>query len=187
MAIASTLAFSTTTGLNLLDVSDKFANSFGIVGAALVGTFLLAFVVRAIPTLRDHLNMFGTIKVGDLWFVTVSAVAPLILLVTLVLDATEIFKSGYGGMPSWFINTFGWGMAGSLVVISILMSLIPWPSRSNAHKLDSDGDPIAAQVVAGTRLEPPTDQHRYPQELQPDTVHLATSPSPSPSPSQEAQ
>lgn len=170
MAVASILAFSTTTGLNLLDVSDKFVNSFGIVAAALVGTFLLAFVVRAVPTLRDHLNMFGTVKVGDLWFVTVSAIAPLILLVTLYLDASEILKEGYGGMPAWFINTFGWGMAAALVVSAVVMSLVPWSSRSNAHKRDSDGDPIAAQVVADTRLEPPTSEHRYPQDLRPDTA-----------------
>lgn len=170
MAVLSTLGFSTTTGLNLLDISDKFVNSFGIVAAALVGTFLLAFVVRAIPTLRDHLNMFGTLKVGDFWFVTVSAVAPLILLVTLYLDATEIVKNGYGGMPTWFVNVFGWGMAASLVIIAILVSRIPWPARSNASRLDSDGDPIAAQVVADTRLEPPTEHHRFPQELRPDVA-----------------
>lgn len=177
MAVLSTLGFSTTTGLNLLDVSDKFVNSFGIVAAALVGTFLLAFVVRAIPTLRDHLNMFGTFKVGDLWFITVSAVAPLILLITLFLDATDVLKNGYGGMPSWFVMTFGWGMALSLVVIAILMSMVPWSHRSNANKLDSDGDPIAGQVVADTRLETPTTAHRYPQDLRPDTsAHAGTVP-----------
>lgn len=170
MAIVSTLAFSTSTGLNLLDVSDKFVNSFGIVAAALVGTFILAFIVRAIPTLRDHLNMFGTVKVGDLWFVTVAAVAPLILLVTLYLDAREILTNGYGGMPAWFVNTFGWGMAGLLLVASVAMSFVPWSARSNAHKLDSDGDPIAHPAVPDTRLLPPDDVTRFPQELRPDTV-----------------
>ena len=168
MAILSTLGFSTTTGLNLLDVSDKFVNSFGIVVAALVGTLVLSYVIRGIPALRDHLNMYGSFKVGDFWYVMISVIAPAILAVTLVLDAREIFANGYGGMPSWFVNTFGWGMAATLVALAIIMSAIPWPKASNAGKLDSDGDPIAESIVRGKPLEVPTPDTQFPQELRAD-------------------
>lgn len=168
MAVLSTLGFSTTTGLNLLDVSDKFVNSFGIVVAALVGTLILAYAVRAIPALRDHLNMYGSFKVGDFWYVMVSVIAPAILAVTLVLDAKEIVNNGYGGMPDWFVNTFGWGMAAVLVAFSIVMSAVPWPQKSNAGKLDSDGDPIAESIVRGKPLEVPTPDTQFPQELRAD-------------------
>ncbi|MDK7743144.1 sodium-dependent transporter [Helcobacillus massiliensis] len=169
MSVISVLLFSTTSGLNLLDVTDKFINSFGIVTAALVGTFLVAFVLRALPTLRDHLNMYGTFRVGNFWLITVAAVAPLILLSTLWLDASDILKNGYNGMPSSFVNTFGWGMAGAVVVVAVLLSLLPWSARSNAHRLDSDGDPIADPAIPDTRLEAPHG-HRYPQELRADVA-----------------
>ena len=168
MAVLSTLAFSTATGLNLLDVSDKFVNSFGIVVAALAGTLILAYVVRGIPALRDHLNMYGSFKVGDFWYVMVSVIIPVILAVTLVLDAREILTNGYGGMPSWFVNTFGWGMAAALVALALIMSRIPWPKASNVGKLDSDGDPIAQGVVRGKPLEVPAPDTQFPHELRAD-------------------
>ena len=168
MAVLSTLGFSTTTGLNLLDVTDKFVNSFGIVTAALVATFVVVFAVRALPTLRDHLNMYGTFKVGNAWMIMVGALVPLILLITLYLDAADVFTNGYGGMPNEFVMTFGWGMALSLVVIAVILSLIPWSRKSNADRLDSDGDPIADPVLPDTRLQAVAAHHRYPQELRAD-------------------
>ena len=48
------------------------------------------------------------------------------------------------------------------------MSAVPWPQKSNAGKLDSDGDPIAESIVRGKPLEVPTPDTQFPQELRAD-------------------
>lgn len=154
IAIVSTVLFSTTMGLPLLDVMDKWANEYGIVAAALVSSLVVAFVVRGMPTLRDHLNFRGTFHIGRWWYACVAIIAPLVLGVSLIISTVNLLSADgtYEGYPGWFVLTFGWVMAIGLVVVAVILSLIPWPAGSNLHKADSDGDPIAPEVVSGKGL-----------------------------------
>ena len=154
IAVVSTVLFSTTMGLPLLDVMDKWANEYGIVAAALVSSLTVAYVLRGLPTLRDHLNYRGSFHIGRWWYVCVAVIAPLVLGVSLVISTIDLLTADgtYEGYPAWFVLVFGWVMAIGLVVIAIALSLIPWPAGSNLHKADSDGDPIAPEVVAGQGL-----------------------------------
>src|SRR5699024_9703252 len=77
MAVISLLLFSTPMGLPLLDVMDKWANEYGIVAAAAVSTIVVSYVVRGLPTLRDHLNQRGTFPIGRIWMLCVAVIAPL--------------------------------------------------------------------------------------------------------------
>jgi NSS family neurotransmitter:Na+ symporter len=36
-------------------------------------------------------------------------------------------------MPNWFVGVFGWGMVVALIVVALLLSLIPWSSKSAAN------------------------------------------------------
>ena len=154
MAVVSVALFSTTMGLPLLDVMDKWANEYGIVAAAAVSTLVVAYAVRGLPTLRDHLNHRGTFKIGWVWMACVAVIAPIVLGVSLILSTISLLtaESTYEGYPGWFVLVFGWVMAIGLVVVAIGLSLIPWPAGSNLYKADSDGDPIAPAVVAGKGL-----------------------------------
>src|SRR5690606_15171166 len=154
IAVVSTVLFSTTMGLPLLDVMDKWANEYGIVAAALVSSLIVAFVVRGMPTLRDHLNFRGTFHIGRWWYACVAIIAPLVLGVSLIISTVSLLTADgtYEGYPGWFVLTFGWLMAIGLVVVSVILSLIPWPAGSNLYKADSDGEPIAPEVVSGTGL-----------------------------------
>jgi NSS family neurotransmitter:Na+ symporter len=154
IAVVSTVLFSTTMGLPLLDVMDKWANEYGIVAAALVSSLIVAYVLRGLPTLRDHLNYRGSFHIGRWWYACVAVIAPLVLGVSLVISTIDLLTADgiYEGYPAWFVLVFGWVMAIGLVVIAIALSLIPWPAGSNLHKADSDGDPVAPEVVAGQGL-----------------------------------
>ncbi|RZH78522.1 sodium-dependent transporter, partial [Staphylococcus aureus] len=79
-AIASIVLFPTTTGLNLLDVTDHFINNIGIVGVALLACLVLSWALRKLPVLRDHLNEYSSFQVNKVWMALVSVVAPLVLL-----------------------------------------------------------------------------------------------------------
>jgi len=154
IAVVSTVLFSTTMGLPLLDVMDKWANEYGIVAAALVSSLIVAYVVRGMPTLRDHLNGRGSFPIGRWWYACVAIIAPLVLGVSLIISTWNLLTADgtYEGYPAWFVLVFGWVMAIGLVVVAIGLSLIPWPAGSNLHKADSDGDPIAPEVVSGQGL-----------------------------------
>lgn len=157
MALASLLLFPTTTGLNLLDVMDNFVNNFGIVAAALVATVTLSAAFGALPTLRNHINKSSSFKLGRTWQLLVGGIAPVVLGYILINELQKVMSEGYGGMPSWFVNTFGWGMSALLIVISLFASFVPWSKKSAAAQVDSDGDlippPILDRLVDGSRVQ----------------------------------
>ncbi|MGO1592687.1 MAG: sodium-dependent transporter [Ancrocorticia sp.] len=147
MAVVSLLLFPTTTGMNLLDITDAFINNFGIVGVALLATVTLTAAFGALPTLRNHLNRSSSFKVGRIWQLFVGGVAPIILGFTLINEVQRTFAEGYGGMPDWFVNVFGWGMIVLVVLMALVLTAIPSGPRSNAHTLDSDGDKIPPPIL----------------------------------------
>lgn len=153
MALLSLLLFPTTTGLNLLDVTDAFVNSFGIMGSALAMVIVLPAAVGALPTLRDHLYRRGTITFGTAWQLFVGGVAPVVLGYMLINELMTKLTEGYGGMPSQFVGIFGWGMAIALVVIAIIMTFVPWKNRVANAKYDSDGDVLPPPVL-DRKMEP---------------------------------
>ena len=143
MAIISTLLFGTTTGLPVLDVLDKFINTYGIVASGFV--YVLAIVLlRKLPELRNHLNALSSIRVGKVW--TASVVVTVAMLgYMLYQDTAGLLKENYSGYPDSFLNIFGWGMVGALLVLSVLLSFLPWKHGQNfnvkdEHEHEREGD-----------------------------------------------
>jgi NSS family neurotransmitter:Na+ symporter len=58
-AVLSLILFSTTSGIYVLDVVDHFVNQYGILVVALVSMLVVAWGVRALPSLSQHLNVHG--------------------------------------------------------------------------------------------------------------------------------
>ncbi len=129
--IASCFFFGSTTGIYVLDTVDSFVNSFGILAVALVSAFLVTWAFRKLPSLRDHLNHHGAFPVGKVWMALIGGVIPLALLGLLLIDLFKQFEEPYGGYPQGFINLFGWAMAISLPILSIVLSLLPWSKKSH--------------------------------------------------------
>ncbi|HLS02469.1 MAG TPA: sodium-dependent transporter, partial [Beutenbergiaceae bacterium] len=127
MAIVSIGLFSTTEGLNLLDLVDNFANNFGIAGAGLISVITFGWALRKFGELRDHLNSVSSFKVGLTWQLLLSVVTPIILGFMFISEIIERVQDGYGDMPQNYVNTYGWGVAIGTIVIAIALSLLPWP------------------------------------------------------------
>ncbi len=146
-AVLSVLLFATTTGLNLLDITDAFINSFGIVLATVVVIIGLSAGVNALPVLRNHLNAVSSFKVGRKWQLLVAGLTPIILGYTLIHSIQERVNDGYGGMPTWFVNTFGWGMVITVIVLAWFLSKLPWGKNSALNHPDVDGLPVAEAIL----------------------------------------
>lgn len=127
MAVVSLVLFPTTTGLNLLDVVDNFANNFGIVGAGLVSVITLGWGLRRLRGLGGHLNAVSSFKVGIGWRLMLTIVTPVVLGFMFISEIVNRIQEGYGDMPSSFVNIYGWGVAIGLIVIAVILSRLPWP------------------------------------------------------------
>ncbi|QIM62242.1 transporter [Pasteurellaceae bacterium Orientalotternb1] len=128
MGVVSILLFGTTTGLPVLDVLDKFVNSFGIVAVAFFSLVAIAFS-KKLSALSDHLNEVSSFKLGVVWRVLVGGVIPVVLGYMLFREVFKVLSEGYGGYPTWFVAIFGWGMAIGLVAIGFVLSRLNWKNE----------------------------------------------------------
>jgi len=148
VAFISLVLFPTATGLYLLDVSDAFVNSFGIMLGALVAVVAIAWLYRRLPMLAEHLNAVSTVKSRRGWMVLVSVVAPIALAYMLINDLITKITTPYEDYPAWFLNVFGWGMSIGLIVVALILTLIPWSRKSKLHN-----DPEYEAILADENEE----------------------------------
>ncbi len=142
MAVVSVLLMPTETGLQNLDIMDKFANSIGIVGIALIALIAVMFALRLGPTLRDHLNSVSSFKIGWIWILCLSVITPLVLAYALFGEVRSLISEPYEGYDVAVLGAYGWGMIAAILVLSVILSLLPW---RGARHLDGppefDDDP----------------------------------------------
>ena len=120
------LGFSTTSGIYVLDIVDHFINRFGILLVAVVSMVVIAWGVRALPRLRDHLNRDGSVPVRGWWIALVSVVTPLALAFILVRELLAVIEEPYGGYPQWMLVVFGWLAAALVAVAGFAIARVPW-------------------------------------------------------------
>ena len=161
LAIISMALFSTTTALAVLDTTDAFVNAFGIMAVALVAVIIVAWVFHKLPVLQEHLNRRSSFRVGRLWKLLVGVLAPIVLGYLFISELITKIQSPYEDYPVWFIGIFGWGMVIALVILAVLLSLLPWGSRSHA-KDDPDYDEFL-------------EEEHYEPEAETQTIRIATS------------
>ena len=138
MMFVSVILFGTTTGLPMLDVFDKFVNYFGIVAVAFAS--LIAIVANEkLGLLGNHLNETSSFKVGFFWRLCIVLTSG-VLAFMLFSEGAKVFSEGYEGYPNWFVNTFGWGMSISLLVVAFFLSRLKWKSDTKLTIDETKGE-----------------------------------------------
>lgn len=135
--IVSVLVFSTTNGLNALDVVDKYINEIGIVLSAIIMTLALSYYFKKLPLFRHHLNHYSSVHVGKWWYASVAVISPLVLTVTFILTFISLISNGYDAYSSGFLAQYGWGMMVIVAVLTLVLTLLPWKTDVDAY------DPVA--------------------------------------------
>ena len=125
-ALLSLLLFSTTSGIYVLDIMDRFINRYGILLVAVVSMLTLAWVARALPAFADHMNVNGTPRLGRVWVTMLSFVTPLVLTVVLVQELWTDITTPYEGYPGWMLAVFGWGVSAAVAVLAFVLARIAW-------------------------------------------------------------
>lgn len=159
LAVISMALFSTTTALAVLDTADAFVNAFGIMAVALVAVIVVAWLLHKLPALQEHLNRRSSFKIGRIWRLLIGILGPIVLGYLFISELITKISNPYEGYPVWFLSIFGWGMVISLVILGILLSLVPWRSRSHA-KDDPEYDEFLVEEQYDP--DPETDTIRMP-------------------------
>lgn len=139
-AVISLSLFSTTTGLQMLDTMDAFANNFGIVGAATVAVIAVIWLARKGGLLVRHLNAVSSFRLGKGYLALVGVIMPIVLAFMWIQWVGKTVAEGYSGYPADFLNVYGWGVAIGSVVLAILLSLLPWSKKSALHSEASENE-----------------------------------------------
>jgi NSS family neurotransmitter:Na+ symporter len=151
-AVLSLVLFSTTSGIYVLDVVDHFVNQYGILVVALISMLVVAWVLRALTGLGEHLNVHGRPRVGAGWRVLTSMVAPVGLALVLVFALRDDLQAPYEEYPSWLLLVFGWGLVVGLPLVGFLLARLPW--RAGTHL---DGPPPGSDPAAALHATPAAD------------------------------
>lgn len=142
MAVVSILLFTTTSGILVLDIADYFINRFGILLVALVAMLAVAWAVRRVPSLAEHMSRYGSVKLGRWWVALVMVITPVLLAAMLVLELVTAISEPYGGFPAWMLAVFGWGIAGAALVAGILLSIPKWRAATPLEAPEHDEEVI---------------------------------------------
>lgn len=152
MAVISTTLLATTTGLYFLDITDEFVNKFGILAGSFASIIAVAWIVRKLPQLARHLDRFSSFRAGTVWMVMMGAIVPVILGYILYTHTIERVQEPYEGYPLHLLGIFGWGMAGSLVVGAIVLTLLPWRRKEFTEFDETENEhEIAARAEGVTK------------------------------------
>jgi NSS family neurotransmitter:Na+ symporter len=137
LAVLSIALFSTTTGLNTLDVMDNWANNFCVVFSALLTCVFAVWVTRRGKELAFHLSSLSTFKVKTTWLAIVGVVAPAMLAYMFIQTVITLIQDGYdpSSYPRWFEGVWGWGTVAGCVLGAIILTSLKWkhdPDRFEA-------------------------------------------------------
>jgi neurotransmitter:Na+ symporter, NSS family len=83
-------------------------------------------VLRALPTLADHMNRNGSVPLGTWWVILMSFVTPVALGYILINDFIDHIQEPYEGYPTWMLLTFGWGAALAVIVFGFVAARMSW-------------------------------------------------------------
>ncbi len=135
--VLSLVLFSTTSGIYVLDVVDHFVNQYDILVVALVSMLVVAWALRALADLGEHLNVHGRPRVGTGWRLLTSVVAPAGLAVVLALGLRDDLATPYEGYPTWLLLVFGWLLVVALPLVGFLLARLPCapePTWTDRHR-----------------------------------------------------
>lgn len=126
LALVSIVLFGTSSGLTALDTIDAWANNIGIVGSAIAMAIIVIWVKRRGSELAAHLSSVSTFKVGRVWLLLTSILAPIVLAFMLIQKVIDYLANGYEGYPTWYLWVAGWGAIAVMLVAAFVLPHVRW-------------------------------------------------------------
>jgi|SRR5690625_2754957 len=135
--------FATRGGLNFLDATDYFINSFGVAFLGLVEVIIIAWVLRKLGVFKKHANEISDIQLGSWWTISLAVITPIVLGWMLIsefrinlLKLYDTDTGNYEGYPDAFIAYSGWAVAAGAIIVGIIFALIKWKKNPEEGEYD---------------------------------------------------
>ncbi|MBN1517650.1 sodium-dependent transporter [Candidatus Sumerlaeota bacterium] len=120
------MLYCTQAGPNILDITDQFLNTYGLVVVGLMECVILSYFYKMLH-LREHVDRLSKRRWSFLWANSVKFFVPLILIYMLTQNLIdEITPPFFGGYPGASILVFGVAFVVVALIGGIVFSLIPW-------------------------------------------------------------
>lgn len=133
-AVLSTLLFSTSNAITLVDIIDHFINNLGIVGGGLLSIVVVSWFKRSLLNpLIEHNNQISSVHLGKFWVFMLTVVTPLVLISTMFLSIKALLLEGYGNY-STMVLTVGWGSLVCCLVGAVALCYLPEKSAKRNHQ-----------------------------------------------------
>jgi NSS family neurotransmitter:Na+ symporter len=136
MAAVSMLFLPTTTGLYFLDITDEFINKFGILLGAFTSVLVVGWILRKLPALQQHLDRVSSVRFGKLWLGLVGILVPIVLGYIVVNEILTKIQAPYGDYPAGMLGIFGWGMAGGIIIVAVVIAFATRWRRDVVTEID---------------------------------------------------
>ncbi|UBH04634.1 sodium-dependent transporter [Leucobacter sp. Psy1] len=149
LAVISLVLFGSTSGLTALDTIDAWSNQIGIVGSAVGMSVIVLWVKRKGPELARHLSAVSTFKVGTLWQIFTTVLAPLVLGYMLIAKIIDFLQNGYEGYDTWYLWAAGWGCILVMLIAAFVLPQLRW--RHDPDKFDAWPTDAQLGVKGGAR------------------------------------
>lgn len=133
IAFPISLIFTTRGGFYWFDIVDKWICDFGLVTAGLGQCLIVGYFDR-IQVFRTYLNDISEIRLGVWWIWALRYVTPLMLIVILIVNLINEFKSSYQGYPRWATWVGGWGVLAGLLLLARILYIKSNRNHSNGIK-----------------------------------------------------
>ncbi len=114
------ILYVTKGGLYYLDVIDHWMNNFGLALSGLVEVILVAWVVRQLRTLQQHINERSYVRIGNWWIFALTIITPILLGVVTAFNLYNELTGRYGEYPLSGLLIMGWGLAIGLVGLAFV-------------------------------------------------------------------
>ena len=62
-------------------------------------------------------------------------------------------ETPYEGYPADFLAVFGWGMLAAVLVLSVVLSLLPWSRSSALHTEANENDSLSTGAIRTVETE----------------------------------
>lgn len=139
LGFLGSLIFTTKSGLLILDITDHYVTSFGLVIAGLLECILVGWVLKA-SVVRKYINKSGGRHVHVIWDICVMFITPIFLLIIVILSIWDEFSENYGGYETGDIIVFGLCWVILPVLIGIILSQIRWSPEQKCSNPSSESN-----------------------------------------------
>jgi NSS family neurotransmitter:Na+ symporter len=117
------ILFITRAGYYWLDIVDHFANGTLLVLFGLLECVFAGWLFGA-KKIREFANTNSETQIGRWWYVCITVLTPLALIIILAYTVWGSLKSPYGDYPSWALWLGGWGLMLAVVITSVLFGFL---------------------------------------------------------------